>query len=43
MVEFTPEWIAKRDGKDTNWEVFHNQVSIALERQHKMIYQKGEK
>ena len=29
--------------KDTNWEVFHNQVSIALERQHKMMYGKDEK
>ena len=33
--------IAKRDGKETNWEAFRNQVSIALERQHKMMY--GEK
>ena len=35
--------IAKRDGKETNWEAFRNQVSIALERQHKMMYPKGEK
>ena len=35
--------IAKRDGKETNWEAFRNQVSIALERQHKMMYGKDEK
>ncbi len=35
--------IAKRDGKETNWEAFRGQLSIALERQHKMIYPKGEK
>jgi hypothetical protein len=35
--------IAKQDGKETNWEAFRNQVSIALERQHKMMYPKGEK
>lgn len=32
--------IAKRDGKDTNWEAFRGQLSIALERQHKMMYPK---
>jgi thioesterase domain-containing protein len=35
--------IAKQDGKETNWEAFRNQVSIALERQHKMMYGKDEK
>jgi hypothetical protein len=35
--------IAKRDGNETNWEAFRNQVSIALERQHKMIYPKDER
>jgi reverse gyrase len=35
--------IAKRDGEGTNWEAFHNQISVALERQHKIIYPKGEK
>ena len=35
--------IAKRDGEGTNWEAFHNQISVALERQHKIIYQKDKK
>ena len=35
--------IAKRDGKETNWEAWRKQLEIALTRQHKMIYQKGEK
>lgn len=35
--------IAKRDGKDTNWEAFRGQLNNALARQHKMIYPKGEK
>ena len=35
--------IAKRDGKDTNWEAFRGQLNIALERQHAMMYPKGEK
>lgn len=35
--------IAERDGIGTNWEAFRNQVSIVLERQHKMIYPEGEK
>ena len=35
--------IAKRDGKETNWEAFHHQISVALERQHKIIYQKDKK
>ena len=30
--------IAKRDGKDTNWEAFRNQVYIALVRQHEQMY-----
>jgi len=30
--------IAKRDGKDTNWEAFRNQVHIALVRQHEQMY-----
>jgi hypothetical protein len=34
--------IAKRDGKDTNWEAFRGQLNIALERQHKMMYPKDE-
>ena len=32
--------IAKRDGKETNWEAWHNQLSVALARQHVMIYGK---
>ena len=32
--------IAKRDGKDTNWEAFRNQVYIALVRQHEQMYPK---
>jgi hypothetical protein len=35
--------IAKRDGKETNWEAWHNQLSVALARQHKMMYGKDEK
>jgi len=35
--------IAKRDGKETNWEAWHNQLSVALTRQHKMMYGKDEK
>jgi len=35
--------IAKRDGKDTNWEAWHNQLSVALARQHAIIYGKDEK
>ena len=35
--------IAKRDGKETNWEAWHNKLSVALARQHKMIYGKDEK
>lgn len=35
--------IAKRDGKDTNWEAWHNQLSVALARQHAMMYGKDEK
>ena len=34
--------IAKRDGKETNWEAWHNQLSVALARQHKMMYGKDE-
>ena len=30
--------IASRDGKDTNWEAFRNQVHIALVRQHEQMY-----
>ena len=30
--------IAKRDGKDTNWEAFRGQLDIALARQHTMMY-----
>ena len=33
--------IAKRDGKETNWEAWRKQLEIALTRQHKMMY--GEK
>ena len=32
--------IAKRDGKETNWEAWHNQLSVALARQHAIIYGK---
>ena len=35
--------IAKRDGKETNWEAWHNQLSVALARQHAIIYGKDEK
>jgi hypothetical protein len=35
--------IASRDGKDTNWDAFKKQVYSALDRQHKMMYDKGEK
>lgn len=35
--------IAKRDGKETNWEAWHYQLSIALARQHAIIYGKDEK
>lgn len=34
--------IAKRDGKETNWEAFRGQLDIALERQHKMMYRDAE-
>ena len=34
--------IAKRDGKETNWEAFRGQLDIALERQHKMMYKQQE-
>lgn len=34
--------IAKRDGKDTNWEAWHNQLSVALARQHAMMYKQQE-
>ena len=33
--------IAKRDGKETNWEAWRKQLEITLTRQHKMMY--GEK
>jgi len=33
--------IAKRDGKETNWEAWRKQLNNALERQHAMMY--GEK
>ncbi len=33
--------IAKRDGKQTNWEAWRKQLDIALVRQHKLMY--GEK
>ena len=32
--------IAKRDGKETNWEAWRKQLEIALTRQHKMMYGK---
>jgi len=32
--------IAKRDGKETNWEAWRKQLYIALERQHAMMYGK---
>jgi len=35
--------IAKRDGKDTNWEAFREQLNSALERQHAMMYGKDKK
>lgn len=35
--------IAKRDGKETNWEAWRKQLEIALERQHAMMYPNGEK
>ena len=35
--------IARRDGIETNWEAWRKQLDIALERQHKMIYPRGEK
>ena len=35
--------IAKRDGKETNWEAWRKQLEIALTRQHKMMYGKDEK
>jgi len=35
--------IAKRDGKETNWEAWHNQLSVALARQHAMMYGKDKK
>ena len=34
--------IAKRDGKETNWEAWRKQLNIALERQHKMMYPQEE-
>ena len=34
--------IAKRDGKDTNWEAFMKQLDIALARQHAMMYKQQE-
>ena len=30
--------IAKRDGKETNWEAWRKQLDIALARQHAMMY-----
>ena len=33
--------IAVRDGKDTNWEAFRNQVYIALVRQHEQMCPKS--
>jgi|GEM_PF-4415421 len=35
--------IAKRDGKDTNWEAWRKQLEIALARQHVMMYGKDKK
>ena len=35
--------IAKRDGKETNWEAWHYQLSTALARQHAMMYGKDKK
>jgi hypothetical protein len=35
--------IAERDGNETNWEAWRKQLEIALERQHAMMYPKGEK
>jgi len=32
--------IAKRDGKDTNWEAWRKQLDIALVRQHKLMHGK---
>ena len=30
--------IARRDGKDTNWEAFRNQLMKSLETQQKILY-----
>ena len=35
--------IAKRDGKETNWDAWRKQLDIALARQHKMMYGKDKK
>jgi hypothetical protein len=35
--------IAERNGASTNWEAWRNQLRIALNRQHKILYPVNEK